>query len=171
MNILERIKTIQPSQKINNTKIPAKKYEQFQSLISVLENPPYKLSDSIDFIAFSEELYLGTAITCSKVDDRDLSSANCVIKDILKGNVGEYICIGCVIESIRPFTIKKGKNKGAEMCFMNISDSTAALDSVVAFTEVYEDYKDILKAQETVLLRGKFQKDKGSFIVEKAWEL
>lgn len=170
-NILETIKTIIPTTKINNRKISAKKFFQFRSLISILENPPFSLKDSIDFISFNEELYLGTGVTCTKVDGCDASSANCTVIDLVKGNVGEYICVACQIDSARPYSIKKGKNKGGEMCFLNISDSSAAMDSAVAFVESYKEFKNILIEKNTVLLRGKYNKDKNSFVVEKAWQI
>lgn len=168
--ILERLETIKDGTKINNRKLPAKKVGQIRSLVLSLKNPPYALTDSIDFLAFNEELYLGISLSCSAIDDKNVSAANCSVGDLAKGQVGEYICVGAVIDSVKPFTLKKGKNKGSSMAFISISDGSGVMESV-AFAEVFKEYESILTEKNTVLLRGKYQREKKSFIIEKAWQV
>lgn len=170
-SIINTLKSINETTKINNRKILKKSLEKIRSLINIIENPLFKLIDSIDFLSVSEENYLGIEVSCSKIDDKEISSANCSISDIIKGNVGEYICVGGVLDRISPYEIKKGKNKGQVMAFITVSDIGGQLDGCVCFADAFKEYEGVLTEKNTVLLRGKYQKDKKSLIIEKAWQV
>jgi len=170
-SILDSLKILKEGSKVNNRKIIQKKLEKIRSLVSIIENPPYSLNDSIDFLSVIEDNYLGIAVSCSRIDDKQIGNANCSVLDLVKGNVGDYVCVGSVVERVNPYTVKKGKNKGSEMAFITISDNTGHFESCVCFNEAFKDYKEVLTEKNTVLLRGKYQKEKKSFIIEKAWQV
>lgn len=164
--IVDRLSTIVPTTKINNRKIPEKKYKFFQSILTSFLNPPFKLIDSVDFLVYNEEEYLGIPVSCSSVDGKDTSQANCNISDIVNNRIDDYICVGVVIDSARQYKMKNGKY----MTFLKVSDASGSIESV-AFAEATKDYGHLLTEKNTVLVRGKRGKDRNGFIVEKVWSL
>jgi DNA polymerase III alpha subunit len=65
---------------------------------------------------------------------------------------------------------KQGKNKGANMAFLEIFDSSGTIDSVVLFPEQYTNFSDVLKENEVLVFVGsKSKKSDNSLIVEKCF--
>jgi DNA polymerase III alpha subunit len=75
------------------------------------------------------------------------------------------------VDSVREWTIKKGKAKGMKMGFVTVSDTSCSLDSVTAFSEEWEKYKKMLHEGNTVLMRGMKDKNRGSFLIKKVEQL
>ena len=56
------------------------------------------------------------------------------------------------------------------MCFLTVEDSSGSLEDVVVFPEPYNDFKDLLLENNTVLLMGESGKNK-SFVVNKVRQI
>ena len=74
------------------------------------------------------------------------------------------------LDSIRQIQVKNGPSRGEEMAFLNVSDSTCALDCVI-FPESWRSYKDLLTEGNTLMISGTLDKKKESFIVQKVWQI
>lgn len=137
-----------------------------------LINPPHSLQDSIEWTASVEEQLLGLPLTCTVVDSCDINAANCTCKDIADNNLGHtngHPLLACQIIEAREIKTKKGKNPGQTMAFLQVSDSSGELDSVVVFPDNWKKYRHHLTPENIVMLGG--SKDKTSFIVEKVWQI
>ena len=138
------------------------------SVLKLLQNPPYNLTDSIPWIAATEENLLGISLTCSNVDSCDTSSANCSCKDFLqKKELTKNPVLAVNVEEVKEHTAKNG----CEMAFLVVSDTTGVLESVVVFADQWKLYKQILVQSNTVLLAGVRDKKQDSFLVNKVFQL
>jgi DNA polymerase III alpha subunit len=140
-----------------------------QSLLSIVKKPLSSTQDTVDDISDNEKNLLGISLTCTKVDDKDISDTNCTCKDIAKGYYPNKFLLPVEIESVREWTIKSGDNKGKTMGYLNVLDSTCSLDSIPIFTSIYLNTIDILYEGNTVLLYGK--KTKNGFFIENISQL
>lgn len=136
------------------------------SLIKLLENPPSSLIDNPLWISLQEKNLLGVSLTCSKLDISDTSNVDTFCRDLIEGKTGLCI-IGVEIISIRTAKIKNGSNAGKDMAYLNVSDNSGEMDSVVVFSDVYEANKDNLKPGMMVLLSGEKDRKRDGFIVKK----
>ena len=132
-------------------------------------NPPYSLDDSPEWIADSEDALLGCSITCSKIDMYDISMTNTTCRDFKNGVQKDNIIVGGEIAFISVTKTKNGKDKGSEMCFVNMSDQTGCIDSVIFFPEAYKKYKNILFQGNIIIVTGNRSKNKDSLVVDKAY--
>lgn len=139
-------------------------------LLESLKNPPYSLTDNPEWIAGIEQSLLGISITCTKVDGCDTTSANCTCKDFINGKKG-YSLIAVQVDNVREITTKNGKNPGAKMAFVSVSDSTCALDSVVAFSDVWKEFKGLLIPGNTVIIAGEKGKGGDGFQLKKVYQI
>lgn len=171
-SILERLKVISTVEVARSGPICSKKKkESIGESIKILENPPYVLKDTAVWISEIEQSLLGIALTCSKVDDCDASSANCTCKDFLNGQGGPLL-IACQVDEVREHIIKNGPKKGGKMAFLKVSDSYGSLDSVLLFTEQWNQCKDVLIENNTVILVGvRDKKNKDTLVVNKVWQI
>ena len=136
------------------------------SLIQSLKNPGYNFDDSPSWLAQQEEKYLGIALTCTKIDEYDISNANCTCKEFVNGFESRHgISIAAQIDTVREWKIKNGKSKGQKMAFLTISDSSCSLDNVVIFSEGWLKFKKHFKQGAVLLLRGSRQKKRNSFLI------
>ena len=143
-----------------------------EDLLTTYDNPGYDLYDSPSWVSKVEEELLGISLTCNKVDEYDTSRANCTCKEFIDGfNSQKGIVLAVKIDSVREWTIKKGKAKGRKMGFVTVSDTSCSLDSVTAFSEEWEKYKKMLHEGNTVLMRGMKDKNRGSFLIKKVEQL
>lgn len=141
-------------------------------LVDAYENPGYDLYDSPSWLAKQEEELLGTALTCSKVDEYDTSRSNCTCKEFLDGFQGQQgIYLAVQVNAVREWEIKKGRSKGQKMGFLTVSDTSCSIDNVTAFSEEWDKYKKLLHEGNTVLLRGIKDKNRGSFLIKKVEQL
>jgi len=141
-------------------------------LVKSLSNPGYELYDSPSWLAKKENELLGISLTCSKVDEYDTSKSNCSCKEFIDGFDSKFGAVLAVkIESVREWTIKKGKAKGKKMGFITAGDNSCILDSITAFSDEWEKYRKLLYEGNTVLLRGSRDKGRGGFLVKKVEQL
>ncbi len=141
-------------------------------LIDAYENPGYELYDSPSWLAKQEEELLGIALTCNKVDEYDTSRSNCTCKEFLDGfQTQNGIYLAVQVDTVREWTIKKGRAKGQKMGFLTVSDTSCSIDNVTAFSDEWEKYRKLLHEGNTVLLRGVKDKNRGSFLIKKVEQL
>lgn len=147
------------------------RFKKVESLIKSLKNPPTSLKDTPEWVSGNETKYLGMSLTCNIIDGRDTSAVNCTCKDFVKKNSPSTPVIAGQILSVREITIKNGRNRGKKMAFMSIDDGSACLEDIVIFSDSWYKYNSLLFAGNTVQILGKRDKNRGSFIVNKAWQV
>ena len=141
--------------------------EVVESIAEATEDAGYNLVDSPSWLALQESKYLGTPLTCAKVDEYDVSAANCTCKEFLNGfNSTNGILIAAQIEGIREWKIKRGSAKGQNMAFLTISDSSCSMDSATMFSEEWARYKSIVNEGDVFLLKGNKDLKRGSFLIK-----
>tara|TARA_R110000824_G_scaffold10866_1_gene47574 strand:+ start:63357 stop:65000 length:1644 start_codon:yes stop_codon:yes gene_type:complete len=141
--------------------------EVVESIADSMQDAGYNLVDSPSWLALQESKYLGTPLTCAKVDEYDTSSANCTCKEFLNGfNSRNGIIIAAQIEAVREWKIKKGSAKGQQMAFLTISDASCSMDSATMFSEEWDKYRALVKEGEVLLLRGSKDLKRGSFLIK-----
>lgn len=141
-------------------------------LVKSLNNPPQSLDDSIAWIVDSEERLLNAALTHSRLDGKDISSANCTCEDYISGMDGN-MTMAVQINRIKVNQIKNGKNTGKEMAFLSVSDDTGEIDDVTVFSDVFGECDNLLVEERTVLISGYRDSKSGrnSFIVKNIWPI
>lgn len=162
-NITELLESLARPKKEGGGASNKNRIQIIKGLIASINNPPYSLKDSHSYIAFEEKKALGVSITCSKVDDYSDSVANCNCLDLNQGKVG-FITLNAEILDCRETKIKNGKNKGKEMAFLKVSDSSGGFDNVVCFSEAYEKCKSLFSVGNVLVLIGERKKDQGLVI-------
>jgi DNA polymerase-3 subunit alpha len=135
----------------------------------LLNNPPYSVEDSPEWIADAEDAALGCSISCSKIDMYDISMTNSTCRDFKNNSTKDNIIIGGEIAFINVTKTKTGKLKGADMCFVNLTDQTGSIDSVIFFPEQYKTYKNILFDGNIIIVVGTRSRTGDGLIVEKAY--
>lgn len=154
---------------LSKDRITKNRRKIIEDAIKLLKNPPYALEDSPEWIADVEDSSLGCAITCSRVDMYDISMTNSTCKSFKNGELKTNIIIGGEISYVNVTKIKSGKNKGAEMAFINLCDQTGCIDSVIFFNEQYRKYKTILFEGNVIIIAGARSKTGDGLVVEKAY--
>lgn len=137
--------------------------------IKSLENPPYSLEDSAEWLADCEDTLLGCSITCSKIDMYDISMTNITCRELKNTTMKDNLILGGEIDFINITKTKTGKNPGAEMAFLTMTDTTGSVDSVVFFPEKYKEYKNLLFTGNIIIVKGNKSKSGDGIIVEKAY--
>ena len=67
----------------------SKRSQVVADLVKSIKNPPHSLNDSPAWISWAEEKYLGTSITCNKVDGcSDSVKSNTTCKEFVDGKNG-----------------------------------------------------------------------------------
>jgi DNA polymerase-3 subunit alpha len=152
-----------------NGKINKNRRKAIEDLKLLLNNPPYSIEDSPEWIADAEDNCLGCSITCSKIDMYDISMTNCTCRDFKNGGAQNNIILGGEIDFINVTKTKTGKLKGSDMAFVNMSDQTGSIDSIIFFPEQYKKYKNILFDGNIIIIVGNRSKTGDGLIVEKAY--
>jgi DNA polymerase-3 subunit alpha len=152
-----------------NSKINKNRKKVISDAINMIQNPPYSLEDSPEWIADVEDTNLGCAITCSKVDMYDISMTNATCRDFKNGINNNNLIMGGEIDYINITKTKNGQNPGEEMSFVTMSDGTGSVDSIIFFPEIYKKYKSILFSGNVIIVCGSRSRSKDSFVVEKAY--
>ena len=154
----------------NWVKINSRRIKTVHDIELSLNNPMYDLHDSADSIADAESKLLGCALTCSKADSANISTNLC--KDIVDASIRGKVVLSVVLNEVKTYVTKRGKNPGQEMAFLSAEDSSGELDSITVFPEAYRNYKDLLIEGNTVLLSGEVSKrDKNAIIVNKVRQI
>jgi DNA polymerase-3 subunit alpha len=123
----------------------------------------------VEWLADNEAAYLGTAISCSKLDSYDISMTNSTCRDFKHSNINQKILLAGEITYINAIKTKTGKTPGQEMAFLTVEDQTGSLDSVILFPETYQKYKHHLFEENILVFSGSRAKSKDGFIVEKCF--
>lgn len=131
--------------------------------------PPYSLEDTAEWLADSEDTLLGYAITCSKIDMYDISMTNITCRELKNTTMKENLILGGEIDFISVTKTKHGKNAGAEMAFVTMTDTTGSVDSIVFFPEKYKQYKNLLFMGNIVIVKGSKSKNGDGLVVDKAY--
>jgi DNA polymerase III alpha subunit len=130
------------------------------------------LKDAPGWISLVEEAFLGISLTCTIIDECDADAANTTCKDFHSGIISkDGVLMAAKIDRVKEIVTKQGKSKGAKMAFIEVSDSTASLESVVLFPEVWSQYKSKFFVDNTLMLAGNRGREKDSFIVTKVWQI
>ena len=141
--------------------------EAVESISLSLSDAGYSLEDSPAWLAQQEEKYLGIAITCAKVDEYDISSANCTCKEFIDGfNSRNGILIAAKVDGFREWKIKRGASKGQKMAFISISDGTCSLDNTTMFSDEWAQCKSMIRDGEVLLFKGTKDLKRGSFLIK-----
>lgn len=147
-----------------------KRVEIVKDKVKMLRNPVKSMDDDPGIIAWTEEKFLGIAITYSKVDSCDTSRVNCTCKEFLAGRRG-LLFLGVVIQSLREVTVKKGTSAGQKMAFMTVADATCAISDVCVFADSYKEFSEFLIEGNTVLIRGEQDQKRGGLVVKEIWQI
>ncbi|MFC1623690.1 DNA polymerase III subunit alpha, partial [Patescibacteria group bacterium] len=159
---------------LNYNKECANKSEEQDSLFGLMSEdsvvPEFKLKETKpakkeDKLAWEKEL-LGLYISGHPLDKwKEVLSRDGKNIRSIKQKVPEGVptAIAGIIEEVKPILTKKE----AKMAFVRVSDFTDSME-VVVFPKVYEEYKDLLKEDACVALRGKLSKKDGKtgFLVD-----
>ena len=153
-------------QKLCLSKITSRRKDIVENHIKSIDNPPFDLEDSIEWIADKEYELLGYSISCSRIDMFDITHTNCTCSEFTKTSRQDIVIAG-EIESINVVKTKSGKQKGSEMAFLSISDNSGVLDSVIVFPEAYRTYQNVLFDNNIVIIKGSRSREKDSLIADK----
>jgi DNA polymerase-3 subunit alpha len=153
----------------DNTKLIKSRKEAIGNLISLLNSPPYSLTDKIEWLSDSENSLLGVGITCSKLDVYDITNANCNCKTFKTSLIKENIILAGEISNVNVTKTKTGKNPGLEMAFVTIEDQYGTLDTVVFFPEAFSKYRSNIFTGNILVFVGNKSKSKDGLIVEKCF--
>jgi DNA polymerase III alpha subunit len=153
---------------VKKPKITQNRRNILLGLITSLIKPPYSLEDKIEWVCDNENALLGINITYSKVDSYDISMTNTTCKEF-KDSQRKSIIMAGEIDGMNVIKIKNGKNKGNEMAFVSISDSTGYVDSLIFFTEQLSLYRNQLFEGNILIFKGTKSSKKNDLIVEKCY--
>ncbi len=143
----------------------------FNGALVALDKPPYSLVDLPSWKAKQERDYLSVELTCTEIDEYDTTQANCTCREFIQGFASPSIAIAIKVNSVREWTVKRGKNKGSKMAFLKVSDGTCSLDNATVFSNSWDKLKKVLITDSILLLRGTRDEDQGSFLVKNAQKL
>lgn len=141
------------------------------SIIDMLKNPGKNLEDSPNWIAGTEEILLGIAITCSRIDSCDVSAINTTCRQFVNNEIKDRgsLILGVEIQNVAETKTKKGKNPGRKMARVTISDGSAAIDAV-CFPEAYKEFHNLLTNRNTVIIEGEKDRKQGGFIIHRVYQ-
>lgn len=146
------------------------RFEKIQEQAKLLKKPPFSLEDTAEWLSEQEMFYLGTAVTCTKVEGCDVSRANFTCAEFNAGAAANKFCIAVNIDRVSEYEIKSGKSKGRLMAFMDVYDITGYISCVV-FSDLYYKSCSMLTESNTILISGKRDSRKDSLVVEQLWQL
>jgi 5-methylcytosine-specific restriction endonuclease McrA len=150
----------------------AKRRVKVDSIYKLLKNPPRSLKDSVDWVSRTEQQNLGVSLTCSRTSRGDTSLVNLTCKAYREGRGNDdYIVLGVTVEDLREVEVRTGANAGKKMAFVTVSDETGMLDDVTFFSDAWEQFSNDIFPGAPLMMQGKRDLKRGSFLVEKLWRL
>jgi DNA polymerase III subunit alpha len=153
------------------TKVNARRKKSVESILSSVKKPAYSLSDTIPWIADTENQLLGIAVSCSKIDECDLNFVNTDCRTLKESKIASNnIMIGIEIKDVNIIKTKRGANPGQEMAFVKVTDSTGSLDAVI-FPEEFKTFKNLLSIDNTAVMKLEQSKKKDGMIIKKVWQV
>ena len=99
------------------------------------------------------------------VDGFDINFSTSLCKDVSRKTIRGKTHLAVQLNSVRQYKTKKGKNPGQTMAFIVAEDSSGVLDGITIFPEQYEQFKDLLIEDNTVVLSGEVSKKDGTSII------
>ncbi len=140
-----------------------------QEVLEMLNNPSYSLEDTPNELNSHELALLGISLTANPIEEYNLDAVTHTCKDFHDSGEARDAVLGVYVNNVRCIKVKRGDNKGAEMAFIEVSDSTHALPDVVAFPDIWEMFKDKLTPGNKILIAGYKSPHKNSFVVQKVF--
>lgn len=162
LSVIEIIRTLL-SDKVSKLRQP-----KVLSILNELEDPPYSLDDTPEWISDNERELLGISITCAKTDSYDSSYTNTDCKDLKNFPHSKQFFVVGEIDGVNIIRTKRGKTPGKEMCFLKISDSYGSADCVV-FPEEFEANKELLYAGRVLMFNGQKSAKDNTPIIKKCF--
>lgn len=142
--------------------------EILHKLLASIENIPYNLEDTIDYLVHHEQELIGTPLSCHITDSLNNAHETHSCKDIVLGYKG-YAVLKVCLEDVREWKIKNGPSSGENMAFVKASDNTCQIDNIVIFPNIYNQYSYLLSPGNMLYITGKISQ-KGSFTIERVYE-
>lgn len=140
------------------------------SLAKLIKSPPNSLEDDVDFIVNSEESLLGIALTCTRIADKNTYAVNTSCKEF-ENFTGKSVIIAGELQVVKVIKIKNGKQCGRNMAFLSLIDETGMLDDITVFADAYDQFKNLLQVNNTIMIRGKKDKKRSSLVVDEIYQL
>lgn len=148
-----------------------KRKELIIDQVKLLETPPTNIDkDDPSWISKHEKELIGINLSVSNTETVSMSKNTISCKDFLSGfgKPGENIVLGVEITDVRDYKIRYGDNAGQMMAFLEVSDTSCSMGSVLAFSGIREKYKDVLYSGNLVYLYGtRSKKNDETFIINK----
>lgn len=138
--------------------------DKVNNILTRIKNPGRSLLDNSMVYSKIEEQLLSYAINHSELTScSEAGQANSTCKEVAEGKGGDLI-LAAVIKRVREHKTKNGD----VMAFLSIEDESGELENIVVFPDMYEQNKDIMYEQATVLISGQIKdKQRNSLIVDK----
>jgi len=137
----------------------SKRATMIESLYQSVLNPSMEVkTDNPAWVAKTETELLSVPVTCSLLDSCNTANADTTCKEFINGKIGN-MTVAVEISSVRPYTIKKGQNKGQKMGFITGTDQTGTLSSIMCFSDKWEEFESDLYVGNTLLITGERNKD------------
>lgn len=163
--LIDMLKAIAPTRKNGGGASNKNRSAKVSELIKLLENPPFALEDTPNWISATEKKLLGIAISCHATDSCNTNRADASCKDVLAGRKG-ILTLAVEIQDIKQHTTKKGD----KMAFVTASDESCLIDNITVFPDAYKEISCLLSKGNTLLIQGEINKQ-SSFIVSNAWQI
>lgn len=113
------------------------------------------------WVAFTEEYLFGAALTCKKIDAYDSSASNITCKEFICGKEQDFMVFAVDIDEVKEYTTTSGSNEGKKNALISISDGTGKIRAR-AWSDTLEEYGELLKPGNSVIIRGERGKKKFS---------
>jgi DNA polymerase-3 subunit alpha len=144
------------------------RFEKVNSILLRIKNPGRSLVDNSITYAKIEEKLLSYSINHSELNScSNASQANTTCKEVNDGKNDQSI-LAVIIKKVKEHKTKNGDF----MAFLSVEDDSGELENIVVFPDIYEQNRDIIYEQATVLISGQIKdKTKNSFIIEKIYTI
>lgn len=142
----------------------------FADIIKTLEKPPFDLKDSPNKILENERRLLGVALTYNVGDSISNGAVNCSCYEFAEGKPLDAFVLGVEILDVRPYNIKRGKQIGKQMYYLDVSDGTTNMPNCTVFPDTFDEYGSLITKGNRVLLFGKRDSKFNSFNVQKVMQ-
>lgn len=115
------------------------------------------IKDTVEQKSIWEKLYLGINVSCSAIDDKVKWGKNLITCNKYEelDDYEEFTVYGVIDEVKERKTGPKSKKPGSKYCYVTLSDNTGAISNMVAWPNVYEQYKDELRENSCVGIESK----------------
>lgn len=104
------------------------------------------------WIAKEEKNRLGTIITATSLEGKNISTVDTCLDCIADWPIKTNKAISVIVEQVLPTTTKKGKNPGQKMARISVKDLQGKLDNLPVFPEEFAAFNDLLVENNTVQL-------------------